>query len=89
MAKAIKYTQRFMRHYRDRIAKDAGLKKDFIESVDTFLEDPTAVADHQLEDKMADKRAFSVTDDIRIVYRDNDEYFLFLDIGSHDQVYMR
>ncbi len=33
-------------------------------------------------------RAFSVTGDIRIVYFEiNDESVLFLDIGTHNQVY--
>lgn len=89
MAKPIKYTPRFVHHYRDRIAKDERLKQEFIESVDTFLENPAFVADHPLEDKMSDKRAFSITDEYRVVYREQDEYYLFLDVGTHEQVYMR
>jgi len=33
---------------------------------------------------MADKRAFSITDEYRVIYRDNGEYYLFLDVGTHD-----
>jgi len=89
MAKPIKYTERFLRNYRERIAKDLALKQEFIDSVDVFLENPAFVADHPLEDVMADKRAFSITDEYRVVYRDNGEYYLFLDVGTHDQVYTR
>jgi len=32
-------------------------------------------------------RAFSVGGDLRVVYRETEEYYEFLDIGSHNQVY--
>ncbi len=48
------------------------------------------LADHPLTGRMQGLRSFSVTGDYRIVYRieENDEIvFLFLDIGTHAQVY--
>jgi addiction module RelE/StbE family toxin len=43
--------------------------------------------DHALKGKMKGKRAFSITDDVRVIYVESDNVFVFLDIGSHNQVY--
>ncbi len=44
--------------------------------------------DHLLKGKKQDLRAFSITGDIRIVYKIiSKNEVLFLDIGSHNQVY--
>ncbi len=43
--------------------------------------------DHGLKGKKRIYRAWSVAGDIRVVYRETDEYYEFLDIGSHNQVY--
>lgn len=44
--------------------------------------------DHQLTGDLEGKRAFNITGDIRVVYRQIDEEAIeFLDIGSHNQVY--
>jgi mRNA-degrading endonuclease YafQ of YafQ-DinJ toxin-antitoxin module len=34
-------------------------------------------------------QAFSITADIQIIYREEPTYFLFLDIGSHQQIYQK
>ena len=43
--------------------------------------------DHALIGSMKGLRAFSIGGDVRVVYREADEYYEFLDIGSHNQVY--
>jgi addiction module RelE/StbE family toxin len=43
--------------------------------------------DHTLVGTMKGLRAFSVGGDLRVVYRETDEYYEFLDVGSHNQVY--
>ena len=43
--------------------------------------------DHGLKGNTRMYRAWSVTGDIRVIYRETDEYYEFLDIGSHNQVY--
>jgi mRNA-degrading endonuclease YafQ of YafQ-DinJ toxin-antitoxin module len=43
--------------------------------------------EHRLKGKKRTLRAWSVTEDIRVVYRETDEYYEFLDIGTHNQVY--
>ena len=43
--------------------------------------------DHSLTGKLSGKRAFSIAGDIRVVYIELEEVIVFLDIGSHNQVY--
>lgn len=47
------------------------------------------IGNHALAGKMLGKRAFSVTGSVRIIFKEYDNYVLvlFLDIGSHPQVY--
>jgi mRNA-degrading endonuclease YafQ of YafQ-DinJ toxin-antitoxin module len=77
------------RHYQQRIAKDEQLTEAFWESVETFVVDPTLVKDHALQNVMQGKRAFSITEEYRVVYLEKDDEYVFLDVGTHDQVYRR
>jgi len=43
--------------------------------------------DHSLTGKFRGKRAFSITGDIRVIYEETEAAFIFLDIGTHNQVY--
>jgi len=43
--------------------------------------------DHALIGAMKGLRAFSVAGDLRVVYHETDDYYEFLDIGSHNQIY--
>ncbi len=56
-----------------------------------FRESPFApsLRNHQLQGTMHERRAISVTDDIRIIYETIDQHItvLVLDVGNHDQVY--
>jgi addiction module RelE/StbE family toxin len=47
----------------------------------------TPLNDHPLTGSMTGKRAFSITSDIRVIYIETDEAFVFVDIGTHAQVY--
>lgn len=66
------------------------LKKKVKERIEIFRRNKgdQILRDHCLEGAMKDLRSFSITGDIRIVYREiNDGLVEFLDIGSHNQVY--
>lgn len=45
------------------------------------------INDHALTGDLQGRRAFSVTGDIRVVYIELEDKIIFLDIGSHNQVY--
>jgi mRNA-degrading endonuclease YafQ of YafQ-DinJ toxin-antitoxin module len=85
--KPIRRTKRFIRHYRERIARNNQLRQEFVEAVGIFLYDPTAVNDHALRGKMSRDRAFSINDEYRVIYADKEDHYLFKDVGTHEQVY--
>ena len=87
--KPIKTTRRFDKHFAARIAPHPSLLTAFEGSIEVFLEDRRLVADHQLEGKMALYRAFWITENYRVVYTETPDYFLFQDVGTHDEVYYR
>jgi hypothetical protein len=47
--KEIRYSPQFTRYYKQRIARDEGLKRDYKESVEAFLVNRILVDDHALE----------------------------------------
>ena len=87
--KPVKTTGEFRLHYKARIAKVETLKRAFKESLAAFLDDRTLVDDHSLERKMVLFRSFSITEAYRVVYLETPEYFLLIDVGTHDEVYSR
>ena len=63
------------RQYDERYAQFVAGKRDY------------PLDDHQLTGKLAGKRALSITSDTRLVYKETEDEILFLDIGTHNQVY--
>ena len=89
-AVSITRTPRFTRNYRARI-RTPQLKKAVVAAIHRFCEDAAApeLRDHELRYSMKKLRALSVTDDVRIVYLRTKKGVIFLDIGTHAQVYQR
>ncbi len=83
-------TTTFLKHYKKRILPHKNLDKKFQQRRSLFLIDPTnpLLKDHQLAGDKKHYRAFSITGDIRVVYKKEDERTVrFYDIGTHNQVY--
>ncbi len=90
MIASVLYDRVYLKHFRKRIAPDIRLRRKFDERVVFFVQNPQhpLLHDHALKGEKEGYRAFSITGDIRIVYRLIDERtVLFLDIGTHNQVY--
>lgn len=87
--KPIRRHKTFEKHFLSRIAPNEKLVKQFEQRLGLFMQNVRdyPVDDHALIGNMKGLRAFSAGGDIRVVYRDVDEYYEFLDIGSHNQVY--
>jgi addiction module RelE/StbE family toxin len=86
--KNIRYDGAFNKHFKQRVGNNQELINNFKESVELFIEgNLKSLDDHALRGKLAGKRAFSITDDIRVVYTEAGDTIAFLDIGTHDQVY--
>lgn len=87
--KPIRRHRTFEKHFRSRIAPSTKLSKQFEQRLNLFIEGVRdyPLNDHALVGTMQSLRAFSVGGDTRVVYRETDEHYEFLDIGSHNQVY--
>lgn len=78
----------FTKHYTERISPNPKLVKQFHHRLAFLLSGRgDLVNDHELGEQLAGRRAFSITDDIRVVYRHIDATIILYDIGSHDEVY--
>lgn len=80
----------FKKFYKKRIAFDKKLVKRTVARIKLFESNPQdpALKDHKLTGKFSHLRAFWITGDIRIIYQPiSTKRILFLDIGSHNQVY--
>jgi addiction module RelE/StbE family toxin len=87
--KPIKRDKTFEKHFKQRIGPNLKLKGQFKERLNLFVTGELGypLHDHALTGKLAGKRAFSVAGDIRVVYIELEDTIVFLDVGSHNQVY--
>ena len=86
----IQYHRNFLKSYNKRIRSNPKLKSTFEKRVKQFCLKPDhpLLHDHQLIGEKQNFRSFSITGDIRLIYFwINEQTVLFLDIGSHNQVY--
>ena len=79
----------FDKHYKKRIKPNTKLVQQFKQRYNMFLkgERGAQLNDHPLNRKLAGRRAFSIAGDIRVVYAETPTEIIFLDVGSHNQVY--
>lgn len=87
--KPIKRNKTFEKHFKKRISPNNKLVSQFEERLKLFL---LGIRDYPLNDHsllgiLTGKRAYSVAGDIRVVYIETKEAYIFIDIGSHNQVY--
>lgn len=80
----------FRKYYKNRVVIHKKLISQTELRIDLFRSNPQnpILKDHALSGTKKGLRAFSVTGDIRIVYRPiSEDEVVFIDIGSHNQVY--
>jgi addiction module RelE/StbE family toxin len=85
----ILYHKDFIKHYKKRIATNPQLLSKFRLQLNAFSKNPSnpTLKDHKLIGKKNNYRAFSITGDIRVVYKIVDDTIWFYDVGTHNQVY--
>lgn len=85
----IKYHREFSKNYKKRIALNSKLEFIFQNQLTKFVQNPKdpILRDHKLVGKKHEFRAFSVTGNIRVVYKIVGEEIWLYDVGSHNQVY--
>ncbi|MDO8571795.1 MAG: type II toxin-antitoxin system mRNA interferase toxin, RelE/StbE family [bacterium] len=80
----------FKKAYKNRVANDQKLIVKIKKRIEYFVNNPShpLLRDHALTGTKKGLRAFSVTGDIRIVYRWIESHTIeLLTIGTHNQVY--
>lgn len=89
MSKPIRFHRRFEKHFAKRVLPDTKLCKQFDERYKHFVvgKQDYPLDDHSLSGLLTGKRAFSIANDVRVIYIENNKEIVFLDIGSHNQVY--
>lgn len=85
----IEYHRQFVKHYKQRISPKPALERKFKDRLQLFVKSPVdpQLKDHGLTGKKRDYRAFWVTGDVRVVYRQEGIVLRLYDIGKHSQVY--
>lgn len=85
----IRYHKRFLKHFKQRIVSNSSLDRQYGKRFQLFISDSkqALLNDHALHGDLEGFRLFSVTGDIRVVYKLEDDAMKFYDIGSHNQVY--
>lgn len=87
--KRIQFAKKFSKNYLVRISRNPSLKKQFDERYQMFISGVRGypLFDHALSQNMKGLRSFSLGGDLRVVYRETETYYEFLDVGTHNQVY--
>jgi addiction module RelE/StbE family toxin len=86
----IAFSSSFKRAFKKKVAANPELETAFWERVALFKSDPfgSRLKTHKLTGKLKDLWSFSVESDLRVIFRLLDgQRALFVDIGSHDEVY--
>ncbi|OGG36553.1 hypothetical protein A3J20_06125, partial [Candidatus Gottesmanbacteria bacterium RIFCSPLOWO2_02_FULL_42_29] len=84
------YSRTFRRNFEKRIKNHRSLKERFETRIKQFIRNPRhpLLRDHALIGTKKDLRSFSITGDIRIIYfKEVTGKIVFLDIGTHNQIY--
>ena len=85
----VSFDKKFIKHYTVRIRRKPKLSKQYDKRYILFCQDKQSqlLNDHPLKGDKLGLRAFSITGDIRVVYKETEHGYVFLDVGSHNQVY--
>ncbi len=85
----IRYHRNFLKSYRKRIKPNSRLDIQFKERISLFQENPKnpLLKNHRLTGEKSQYHSFSVTGDVRVIYRRLENIVILYDIGTHNQVY--
>lgn len=84
------YHRQFIKHYKRRIHSNIPLSSKFNERVKLFSQDSKnpVLRDHPLGGDYEGYRSFSISGDFRVIYQKTETAVIFIDVGSHNQLYL-
>lgn len=87
--KQLRRHKTFDKNFKSRISSNKKYVMRFEQRLTLFMKGlrDYPLDDHALVGTKKGLRAFSVGGDLRVVYRETEEFYEFLDVGSHNQVY--
>ena len=85
----ISFSKHFKKNFQSRIKPFPKLLAKFESRLELFVKDRKShlLRDHRLVGKKNYFRSFSVSGDIRVIYAEERDEIILIDIGSHNQVY--
>ncbi len=86
----IAFSSSFKRAFKKRIAGDSVMEARFWERVEAFKANPfdPTLRTHKLSGKLKDLWSFSIEYDLRVIFHFvSNQRALFIDIGTHKEVY--
>ena len=85
----IEYHRNFIRNFKKRFGSNQKIKKQYKERLRLFINNPQHpfLHDHALKRENVMLRVFSISGDVRVIYIRIGKRIIFLDIGTHNQIY--
>ena len=86
----IAFSSSFKRAFKKRVAGNPSIEARFWEKIEIFKNNPfdPQLRTHKLSGKLKDLWSFSVEYDLRVIFQFvDDQRALFVDIGTHKEVY--
>ncbi|WP_072620791.1 type II toxin-antitoxin system YafQ family toxin [Spirulina major] len=86
----VSFSSAFKRAFKKRIKGNENLESKFWQKLEIFTSDPydPRLRTHKLSGKLKDLWSFTVDYDVRVLfYLTEDDKAIFVDFGSHDEVY--
>jgi addiction module RelE/StbE family toxin len=85
----IEYHRIFLKHFENRLASNSSLVLKFKEKIKLLENDPNnpSLKSHNLSGSKKGFRSFSLTGDMRVVYKIEGRTIRLYDVGTHNQVY--
>lgn len=89
MKHKVAFSSSFKRALKKRGKNGPEFEEVFWKKMDIFISDPfdPGLRTHKLSGKLKDMWSFSVTYDVRVIFYFEEDRVVFVDIGSHDEVY--
>jgi addiction module RelE/StbE family toxin len=87
--KRVVFHKNFDKSFVKRIKNSPKMREQFNSRLQLFIsgEREYPINDHPLTGNMSGQRSFSIANDLRVIYEETESEIIFLDIGSHSQVY--